>query len=107
MNKKLKRLRRAQRFTVCALLVVFLTATLTMPALAADIEIPGMDLLFGLLFGFLRALGVIVAGYGILSLVMGWNSQDTMQRITGFGMVAGGIILSTARLILTQIGLLS
>ena len=107
MNKKLKRLRRAQRVAVCALLVVFLAATLVTPALAADVDIPGMDLLYGLVFGFLRAMGVIVAAYGILSLVIGWNSQDTMQRITGFGMVAGGIILSTARLLLTQIGLLS
>jgi len=54
-------------------------------------------------FGLIRAIGVILLGFGIVQVGMSFKSQDPSQRSIGFMTVTGGIIIFFAREILNLI----
>ena len=55
------------------------------------------------IFGLIRAVGLIVLGFGIVQVGMSLKSHDPSQRSNGFLTLAGGVIITFAKEILTLI----
>jgi uncharacterized membrane protein YidH (DUF202 family) len=56
-----------------------------------------------LLFGLIRAIGLILLGFGIVQIGLSLKSHDPSQRANGFLTLAGGVIITFAKGILTLI----
>ena len=55
------------------------------------------------MFGLIRAIGMIMLGFGIVQVGLSFKSHDPSQRANGFMTVAGGIIITFAKEILNLI----
>ncbi len=55
------------------------------------------------IFGLIRAVGLILLGWGIVQVGLSLQSHDPSQRSNGFLTLAGGIIITFAKEILTLI----
>lgn len=55
------------------------------------------------IFGFIRAIGMILLGFGIVQVGLSLKSHDPSQRANGFLTLAGGIIITFTKEILTII----
>lgn len=56
-----------------------------------------------LLFGLVRAVGMIMLGFGIVQVGLSLKSHDPSQRANGFLTLAGGVVITFAKEILTLI----
>ena len=87
---------------------VVMTVTLlmgtTMTAFATgDDPLQVVNNLSDFMFGLIRAVGLILLGFGIVQVGLSLKSHDPSQRANGFLTVAGGIIITFAKEILTLI----
>ncbi|MMZ69329.1 hypothetical protein D3C87_2038750 [compost metagenome] len=55
------------------------------------------------IFGLIRAIGMIILGFGIVQIGLSLKSHDPSQRANGFLTLAGGIIITFTKEILTLI----
>lgn len=55
------------------------------------------------IFGLIRAIGMILLGFGIVQVGLSLKSHDPSQRANGFLTLAGGIIITFTKEILTMI----
>lgn len=90
--------------TYCAA-VVAITAVCSMgiTAFAANDPIAVVNNLSDFIFGLIRAIGLILLGFGIVQVGLSLKSHDPSQRANGFLTLAGGIIITFAKEILTLI----
>lgn len=96
MSKKMK-----VAFTLfCAVVLVLATTT---SAFAADDPLAVVNKLSEFMFGLIRAVGMILLGFGIVQVGLSLKSHDPSQRANGFLTLAGGIIITFAREILNLI----
>ena len=86
-------------FNVVALLLV---AT-AVPALAADDPLTVVNNLSDFIFSLIRAIGLILLGFGILQVGLSLKSHDPSQRANGMLTVAGGIVITFTKEILSLI----
>ena len=56
-----------------------------------------------LLFSLIRAIGLILLGFGILQIGLALKSHDASQRANGILTVAGGIVITFTKEILMLI----
>ena len=56
-----------------------------------------------LLFSLIRAVGIILLGFGILQIGLSLKSHDPSQRANGMLTMAGGIVITFTKEILTLI----
>ena len=109
MNKKRRRhelpepARRRLRRYAALLLSLCLLQTLALPALAAGDPIGVVNNLSSFIFGLIRAVGLILLGWGIVQVGLSFQSHDPSQRSNGFLTLAGGIVITFAREILDLI----
>ena len=95
-NKTTKRL-----FAIyCALVLVFAFA---MPALADGDPLQVVNNLSDFIFSLIRAIGLILLGFGIVQIGLSLKSHDPSQRANGFLTLAGGVIIMFAKEILDLI----
>ena len=94
------RKRNKIKMFLCA---VVLTISLTTTAYATNDPITVVDNLSNFIFGIIRAIGLIMLGFGIVQIGLSFKSHDPSQRANGFLTLAGGIIITFAREILTLI----
>ncbi len=97
--------RRARRaYGLFASLVTVLTLTAT-PALAASGNDPltVVNNLSDFVFSLIRAIGLILLGFGVLQLGLSLKSHDPSQRANGMLTIAGGIVITFTKEILTLI----
>jgi uncharacterized membrane protein len=88
-------------FLVAAVMAaVFMTTT---TALAADDPLQVVNNLSDFIFGMIRAIGVILLGFGIVQIGMSLKSHDPSQRSNGFLTFFGGVVIMFAKEILTLI----
>lgn len=73
------------------------------PVYAANDPITVVNNLSDFIFGLIRAVGMILLGFGIVQVGLSLKSHDPSQRANGFLTVAGGIIITFAREILNII----
>ena len=55
------------------------------------------------IFSIIRALGMILLGFGIVQIGLSLKSHDPSQRANGFMTLAGGVIITFAKEILILI----
>ena len=87
--------------SIIVCLVVMLTMSVT--AFAADDPVAVVNNLSTFIFGLIRAVGLILLGFGIVQVGLSLKSHDPSQRANGFLTVAGGIIITFAKEILDLI----
>ena len=75
----------------------------TVPAFAADDPLAVINNLSDFIFGLIRAVGLILLGWGIVQGGLSLQSHDPSQRSNGFLTLAGGIVITFAKEILTLI----
>ena len=75
----------------------------TVPAFAADDPLAVINNLSNFIFGLIRAVGLILLGWGIVQVGLSLQSHDPSQRSNGFLTLAGGIVITFAKEILTLI----
>lgn len=81
--------------------VIFLTATTAFAA--EDDPLQVVNNLSDFIFGMIRAIGVILLGFGIVQIGMSLKSHDPSQRSNGFLTFFGGVVIMFAKEILTLI----
>lgn len=74
-----------------------------MPVFAEDDPLTVVNNLSDFIFSLIRAIGMILLGFGIVQVGLSLKSHDASQRANGFMTVAGGIIITFAKEILTLI----
>ena len=110
MNKKTKNkietpnaAKKGFRAYCAVVITIALIAVLSAAAFAADDPIAVVNNLSDFIFGLIRAIGMILLGFGIVQVGLSLKSHDPSQRANGFMTVAGGIIITFAKEILTLI----
>ena len=77
----------------------------TTPAMAAGGDpLDIVNNLSNFIFSIIKALGVIILGWGIVQVGMSIQSHDASQRTQGFLCLFGGLMIAFAKEILTAIG---
>lgn len=90
--------------TYCAVVTaVTLVFGMSVTAFAANDPITVVNNLSDFIFGLIRAIGMILLGFGIVQVGLSLKSHDPSQRANGFLTLAGGIIITFAKEILNLI----
>ena len=82
----------------CAIVGVFMV-----PVLAESEAETAINNMSNIIFGIIRAIGIILAGWGLVQVGMSFQSHDPSQRSQGFLCLAGGLIIVFAKSFLTAI----
>ena len=96
LKKRTKRI-----LVVAAVMAVFLMTATTAYADGDPLQV--VNNLSDFIFSMIRAIGVILLGFGILQIGMSLKSHDPSQRANGFMTFFGGVIIMFAKEILTLI----
>ncbi|MDD3187812.1 MAG: glutamyl-tRNA amidotransferase [Bacilli bacterium] len=83
--------------------VITLTITTTSDVFATNDPLAVVNNLSNFIFGLIRAIGMIILGFGIVQIGLSLKSQDPSQRANGFLTLAGGVVITFAKEILTMI----
>jgi hypothetical protein len=78
-------------------------AVTVVPAFAADDPLQIVENLSDFIFSLIRSIGLILLGFGILQVGLSLKSHDPSQRANGMLTVAGGIVITFTKEILTLI----
>ena len=73
------------------------------PVLAAGDPLSVINNLSTFIFSLIRAIGVILLGFGVVQVGLSLKSHDPSQRANGFLTLAGGVIITFAKEILDLI----
>jgi hypothetical protein len=84
-------------------MAVVIVMGLAAPAFAADDPLVVVGNLSTFIFGLIRAIGLILLGWGIVQVGLSLQSHDASQRSNGFLTLAGGIVITFAKEILNLI----
>ena len=98
------RIARRVKTIYLAFSVAVLVLSFAMPAMAAETNpINVVNNLSDFIFGLIRAVGIILLGWGIVQVGMSFQSHDPSQRSNGFLTLAGGLVITFAKEILNLI----
>ena len=95
--------RKSKRAFAAYAAVVLMACCFTTTAFAASDPLTVVNNLSDFIFGLIRAIGLILLGFGIVQIGLSLKSHDPSQRANGFLTLAGGVIISFAKEILTLI----
>lgn len=77
----------------------------TVPVMAAEADpLSIVNNLSNFVFSCIKAVGVIILGWGIVQVGMSVQSHDASQRSQGFLCLLGGLLIAFAKEILSAIG---
>ena len=99
MNRRNKR-GKLIRIAGTAIAAMLISAV---PVFAAGDPISVINNLSDFIFGLIRAVGIILLGWGIVQVGLSFQSHDPSQRSNGFLTLAGGVIITFAKEILNLI----
>jgi hypothetical protein len=85
------------RAYVCMVLIATMVMVFSTPAFAADDPLVVVNNLSTFIFGLIRAIGLILLGFGIVQVGLSLKSHDPSQRANGFLTLAGGVIITFAK----------
>ena len=97
MTKRTKKV-----FAIYCTLALMITL-FAVPVYAANDPLTVVNNLSDFIFGLIRAIGLILLGFGIVQIGLSLKSHDPSQRANGFLTLAGGIIITFAKEILNLI----
>lgn len=96
--------RKALNLWVFLVLAAVMVSALAQTCFAAeDDPIEVVNNLSDFLFGLVRAVGMIMLGFAIVQIGLSLKSHDPSQRANGFLTLAGGVIITFAKEILSLI----
>lgn len=96
-------LKRGFRFCAAAVLAAALLFCASTAVFAEGDPITVVSNLSEFIFGLIRAVGLILLGWGIVQIGLSFQSHDPSQRSNGFLTLAGGVIITFAKEILDLI----
>lgn len=97
------KVKKGFRFYVGIILCLTFLCSFGVIAFAADDPVAVVNNLSTFIFGLIRAVGLILLGFGIVQVGLSLKSHDPSQRANGFLTVAGGIVITFAKEILDLI----
>lgn len=98
------KVRRGFRFYCALVMALTFIVSMSATAFAANGDpIQVVNNLSDFIFGLIRAIGLILLGFGIVQVGLSLKSHDPSQRANGFLTLAGGVIITFAKEILTLI----
>ena len=97
------KVRKGFRIYCAAVQSVALVLGCSVTAFAANDPIAVVNNLSDFIFGLIRAVGLILLGWGIVQVGLSFQSHDPSQRSNGFLTLAGGIVITFAKEILNLI----
>ncbi len=98
------KMKKGFKLYAAIVLCIALLATCAVVAFAADDDpVAVVNNLSTFIFGLIRAVGLILLGFGIVQVGLSLKSHDPSQRANGFLTVAGGIVITFAKEILNLI----
>ena len=94
--------RKALKIWCAVIMVIALCSSLSIICLADDGDpIKVVNNLSDFMFGLVRAVGMIMLGFAVVQIGLSLKSHDPSQRANGFLTLAGGIIITFAKEILS------
>lgn len=105
MKHELTSRRKERRIMAVWTSLVLTTALFTTSAFAADSDpLTIVNNLSDFIFSCIKAIGIIILGWGVVQLGMSVQSHDATQRTQGVLCLFGGLLIAFAKEILTAIG---
>ena len=101
-NKKMKVIKNLKRLSIAGGVAISILAQ-GGTVFAADDPLSVINNLSTFMFGIIRAIGMILLGWGIVQIGLALKSHDASQRANGFLTLAGGVIITFAKEILDLI----
>ena len=87
---------------ICMVIVLFIAKASQVFA-ATNEPLTVIENLSTFIFSIIRAIGMILLGFGIVQIGLSLKSHDPSQRANGFLTLAGGVIITFAKEILNMI----
>lgn len=97
-----KRKKGRYLFAFYAALMILMNTGIV-PVMAAGDPVTVVNNLSDFIFGLIRAVGMIILGWGIVQVGLSFQSHDPSQRSNGFLTLTGGIVITFAKEILDLI----
>ena len=97
------RVKKGFRFYCMVVMAMTVVLGSSLTAFAAGDPITVVNNLSDFIFGLVRAVGMILLGFGIVQIGLSLKSHDPSQRANGFLTLAGGVVITFAKEILTLI----
>ena len=94
--------KKSKKIITAAITVLFIAA-ISVAVFAVSDPIAVVGNLSDFIFGLIRSIGMILLGFGIVQIGLSLKSHDPSQRANGFLTLAGGVIITFAKEILTLI----
>ena len=91
-NKILKK--TLKRVAIIGGYVVALNVAQQLHVFASDDPLTVINNLSNFIFGLIRAVGMIILGFGVVQVGMSLKSHDPTQRANGIMTLAGGIVIT-------------
>lgn len=99
-----KKAKRALSIWISVVMMIIIMTLCTVTCFAAeDDPITVVNNLSDFMFGLVRAVGMIMLGFAVVQIGLSLKSHDPSQRANGFLTLAGGVVITFAKEILTLI----
>lgn len=103
-TNKPNKIKKGFHFYCTIVIIVILLSMVSLTSFAAtDDPLKVINNLSDFIFGVIRAVGMILLGFGIVQIGLSLKSHDPSQRANGFLTLTGGVIITFAKEILTLI----
>lgn len=99
----MKVFKKTKKMLALSCLIAQMIIAVPATAYAAGDPLTVVNNLSDFIFGLIRAIGMILLGFGIVQIGLSLKSHDPSQRANGFLTLAGGVIITFAKEILTLI----
>lgn len=106
MNKCKKEINKKKIFKMLVIivgLIIMFNLVEQLHVFGTDDPLTVVNNLSNFIFGLIRAIGMIILGFGVVQVGMSLKSHDPSQRANGIMTLAGGIIITFAKEILNVI----
>lgn len=100
-KKVIKKVIKRMAIIVFAIIALFVAQASNV--FATDEPLTIINNLSEFIFGLIRAVGMIILGFGVVQVGMSLKSHDPSQRANGFMTLAGGVVITFAKEILNII----
>ena len=101
-QKKIVRMKKGLSIAKFILMVTLAIMSMATPVLADD-PLAAINNMSTFIFSAIKAIGLILLGFGIVQIGLSLKSHDAQQRANGFLTFFGGIIIAFAKDILDLI----
>ena len=101
--KAMNQILKNKKFRAWCVFSIVLACMCSMPAPAANDPLAVINNLSTFMFSVIRAIGLILLGFGIVQIGLSLKGHDPSQRANGFMTLAGGVIIMFSKEILDLI----